>query len=64
MLLACLTVIVIYIILVLLAYRKDRNEANVDHVIPFIGSDDGFYQYEIRVKTGIYPWAGTLFTIN
>ena len=40
------------------AYRRDRYEQKREHIIPFIGSDDGFYQYEIRFKTGPYPFAG------
>ena len=39
-------------------YRKDRKEQVSEYVIPFIGADDGFYQYEIRIKTGALPFAG------
>ena len=59
MLITCLVVFFIYLLLLLLAYCKDRNEAKNEHVIPLIGSEDGFFQYEVRVKTGMYPWAGT-----
>ena len=59
MIITCLVVFFIYLLLLLLAYCKDRNEAKNEHVIPFIGSEDGFFQYEVRVKTGMYPWAGT-----
>ena len=39
-------------------YQKDRKEQVSEYVIPFIGADDGFYQYEIRIKTGALPFAG------
>ena len=39
-------------------FRKDRKEQVSEYVIPFIGADDGFYQYEIRIKTGALPFAG------
>ena len=40
------------------ARRKDQAEESKDHVINFIGSEDSFYQYEVRVKTGMYPYSG------
>ena len=57
-LITCAVIVGIYIIVLILMYRKDRKEQVSEYVIPFIGADDGFYQYEIRIKTGALPFAG------
>ncbi|XP_066916818.1 uncharacterized protein [Clytia hemisphaerica] len=59
MLATCIAIFFVYLILLLVAFNKDSKEAQVQHIIPFIGSEDGFFQYEVRIKTGAYPWAGT-----
>ena len=41
-----------------MARRKDDQESQKDHVITFIGSEESFYHYEIRIKTGMYPYSG------
>ena len=57
-LITCAVIVGIYIIVLIFMYRKDRKEQVSEYVIPFIGADDGFYQYEIRIKTGALPFAG------
>ncbi|XP_047143432.1 uncharacterized protein LOC101241823 isoform X1 [Hydra vulgaris] len=60
----CLCVVLLYMIGLFIAYRCDKREQKGEHIIPFIGGDDGFYQYEIRFKTGPYPFAGSTAKIG
>uniref|UniRef100_A0A7M5VDM8 PLAT domain-containing protein n=3 Tax=Clytia hemisphaerica TaxID=252671 RepID=A0A7M5VDM8_9CNID len=54
-----LVALALYLILLFMARRKDNQESQKDHVITFIGSEESFYHYEIRIKTGMYPYSGT-----
>ena len=53
-----LVVLALYLIMLFFARRKDADEESKEHLISFIGSEDSFYHYEIRVKTGMYPYSG------
>ena len=53
-----LVVTCLYLVILFISYAMDERDTLEEHVIPFVGSMDGFYQYEIRIKTGIQPFAG------
>jgi len=53
-----LVTVMIFLILLFMARRKDLAEEKDEHTITFVGSEDSFYHYEIRIKTGMYPYAG------
>eukprot|EP00794_Sanderia_malayensis_P008787 gene8787-9725_t len=59
----CLALIIIYLITVFFASRKDETDRREAHFIPMIGSDE-FFKYEIRIKTGVFPYAGTTANVG
>ena len=54
---------VMFVVLFFIARRRDLVEEKEEHMITFVGSEDSFYHYEIRIKTGMYPYAGQYFVV-
>ena len=53
----CLTLVALYILGIFFSARKDVKDRQESHYIPMMGKD-GFYKYEVRIKTGSFPGAG------
>ena len=58
----CLAIIVVYLMSLFFASRKDEEDRREAQYIPLMGPDE-YFKYEVRLKTGAFPGAGNFFGI-